>query len=81
VASTFPSQANRRRAVEDEKTTQPEGSDETEDTEGHKFNIGLGPVTPDEDTEDTEGHKFNIGLGPVTPDDTESDKKEGDGVA
>jgi hypothetical protein len=39
--------------VEDKKTTQPEGSDEAEDTEGHKFNIGLGPVTPD----DTDGDK------------------------
>ncbi|HUQ42839.1 MAG TPA: hypothetical protein VM451_00300 [Candidatus Limnocylindria bacterium] len=60
-----------------DQETKPEGAqDDADDTEGQKFNIGLGPVTPD-DADDTEGQKFNIGLGPVTPEegeDTEGQK-------
>jgi hypothetical protein len=68
--------------VSEDTKTQPDGSDDTDaqDTEGHKFNIGLGPNSPDEtgeDTQDTEGHKFNIGLGPNTPDDD----TKGEGLA
>ena len=60
-----------------DQSTEPESSkDDAEDTEGQKFNIGLGPVTPEEG-EDTEGQKFNIGLGPVTPDDDTEGSRQG----
>jgi hypothetical protein len=81
--STLGRQHTKQEAVVDEQKTGPEGSQEDQDTEGHKFNVGLGPVTPDgkdgvavSTDEDTEGHRFNIGLGPVTPDE-DSDDTEG----
>ena len=69
--------------MDDQEKSQPDASDDAEaqDTEGHKFNIGLGPNSPDEKDEDTEGHKFNIGLGPNTPDDSGDESgKGGEGV-